>query len=153
MTIQAYGLYTLSDYVTQHTQAGEAVMFVDTIPNPAYPMLPALNRRSASRYAVAHPFPIAFYAYDGPAMTDQTHVVPLYMQEYIDSLRKDMAIHQPNLVIMRSGNCGACSQAYPNIYDYLDARGILAEVIEPDYDLLAVDNGFHIYLRKDTPVP
>lgn len=143
-------LFHFNPYVERYTQPYERVMFIDTAPGPAYPMLPALNRRSASRYAVAQPFPIAYYRYLGAHYTDPAHVVPPYMQVYLDHLAEDLRQHQPSLLILRSDACAACRGEYRNLYDYLDVRGILAEVIEPDYDLLAVDSGFHVYLRKGT---
>ncbi len=147
-------MFHFAPYVETYTQRGEAVMFVNTEPGPAYPMLPSMNRRNASRYPMVQVFPVAYYQYPGAHYTDPAHVIPDHMQEYLANFAEDMRQYQPTLVILRSDACAACRGEYRNLYDYLDARGVLAEVIAPDYDLLAVDSGFHVYLRKGaTPNP
>jgi hypothetical protein len=129
-------------------------MIIDVVPNSIYPMLPSASRRSASRYAVAHAFPIAYFGYEGLPYTDPAHLVPDYVETYLDHFKQDMALHQPSLFIIRSSACGICSRYAPSLHDYFHARGILAEVITPDYDLLAVEEDFHIYVRKGiTPNP
>jgi len=142
-------LYPLSSSIETYTQPGDRVMFVDSLPNPAFPMLARLNRRSASRYPMATPFPIAFYQYAGLPYTDPAHIVPEYMQEYLDTFVEDMAAYTPKLAIFRSDRCGSCSDDFPNLYDYMVSRGVIDAVIAPDYTLLTIADGFHIYVRND----
>jgi len=142
-------LFALNPYIETYTNPQDRVMFVDTILNPAYPMLTALNRRSASRYAAVQAFPMSYYRYEGLPYTDPAHVVPAYMQEYLDAFPVDMAIYKPKLVIFRSDECGVCRGDYSNLYDYLVARGVIDATITPDYTLVAVDEGYHIYVRND----
>ena len=144
----------LSAVIQRYSAPGDRVMLVDTNPDTAYPLLPANQRRHASRYAVAHPIGFAYYRYNGLPYDNPAHVVPPYAQRYLDHFVEDVRTHRPPLVIVRDSPCSACSLYLLSLHDYLDARGILAEVIEPDYDLLAVDEGFHIYVRKGlTPNP
>ena len=147
--VEGYQLFTLNPYVETYTQPGDRVMFVNTDLNPAYPMLAALNRRSASRYATVQAFPIAYYRYQGLPYSAPNHVVPAYMQEYLDAFAEDMATYNPKLVIFRSDKCGSCSGDFSNMYDYLVARGTIDAVITPGYTLLTVADGFHLYVRND----
>ncbi|MCU0466502.1 MAG: hypothetical protein MUF38_18290 [Anaerolineae bacterium] len=148
------GFWRLSGYIHTYSASGNRIMVVDTNPDSAYPLLPINQRRHASRYAVAHPIGFAYYRYNGLPYEDPAHVVPVYAQTYLDHFVEDMRTHKPPLVIIRDSQCSACSLYLQSLHDYLAARGILAEVIEPDYDLLAVDKDFRIYVRKGiTPNP
>jgi len=139
----------LASYIKTYTAEGDNLMFLDTIVNPAYPMLAALNRRNVTRYPMATPFPVAYYHYQGLPYTDPAHVVPVYMQEYLDAVQMNVLTYAPKMVIIRSDRCGSCSDDFPSLYDYLVARGVIDTALTPDYTLVAVDEGFHIYVRND----
>ena len=139
---------TLYDDVEAYSADGDWVMFLDSAPIAIYPMLPALNRRSASRYLYTQPFVMAYYQYEGLPYTDPAHVVPEYAQEMLDSIGADIARHHPELIIIRSGYCVPCSQDFPDLYDYLLVRGVIDAVILPEYHLLMVDRHYYIYQRN-----
>ena len=147
--VEGFKFFSLNTYVETYTQPEDRVMIVNSDLNPAYPMLAALNRRNASRYATVQAFPIAYYQYQGLPYTDPAHVVPDYMQAYLDTFPVDMAAYTPKLVIFRADKCGVCAGDYGNLFDYLTARGVIDSVITPDYTLVAIDDGYRIYVRND----
>lgn len=148
-TAEKIHLFTFNHYLETYTQPQDRVMVIDTIPSPTYPMLSVLNRRNASRYAMGTPFPASYYHYEGSTYTDPAHVVPPYMQEYLDALVEDVAEYTPKLILIRSDQCGSCRGDYRYLYDYLVGRGVMDAVITPNYTLLNVEAGFHVYLRND----
>jgi hypothetical protein len=147
---QEFELFTLAPYITTYTAANERVMMMHIDVMPQFPVLAMLNRRSASRYLVAHPLPIAYWGYEGLPTRDPAHVVPVYAQAYLDSLPLDIAKYHPKLILIQSGGClPPCSVFNGDMHTYLTERGIMDTAILPDYTLLAVDGGFHVYVRDD----
>jgi len=145
--------YRLAGYVERYTAVGDEVLFADPIIFAGYPMLVVMNRHNASRYPIAGPIPMAYYAYDDVAYTDPNHVVPEYAQDYLDNFAADLALHTPKLVIIRSSRCEIGCDIIPDLYTYLLARGVIDAAVLPNYDLVAIDQGFHIYQRKRLSVP
>jgi hypothetical protein len=143
------GLFAFAPYIERYTLPDERVLILNTAPNPAHPLLNALQRRSASRYAMAHPFPIAYVGYDGLPAAHPQHVAPPYLQDYLDALEADLTLHQPPLVFIHAERCPACPQGFGNLHDYLSVRGHLAAWLTPSYALLTQDRGYHIYVRRD----
>ncbi len=143
------GSTLIESAIMTYTTPGDSVMFVDTLLSPSYPMLARLNLRNVSRYPMVTPFPVSFYQYTGLRYDDPAHVVPAYMQEYLDAFQNDIAAYSPKLVIIRSDRCGACSGDFSNLYDYLTARGVIATAVSPAYMLLTIVEGFHVYVRND----
>jgi len=144
-----FELFTLAPYLSAYTDSGDRVMVAHAEIMPTYPVLAALNRRSASRYAFAHPIPIAYATYAGAPLTDPAHVVPDYAQEYLDAFVADMALYRPKLVLIHEGGClPPCAIFNGDMIDYLTERGLIDRVITPDYTLVGVDGGFYIFVRK-----
>ncbi len=148
LTFERARTFDLAGYIETYSVPGDWVLFLDTIPNPTYPMLPYLNRRSASRYSFTQPFVLAYYGYEGLPYTDPAHVVPAHAQEMLESIGADITRHDPAMVIIRVGRCNSCSDDFPDLYDYLRVRGVIDAVILPAYDLLTVDAPFYIYVRR-----
>lgn len=133
--------FTFKPYIEDYTTFGSATMIISMTTDDIYPLLMSTGRRSASRYAMAHPLEIAYYRHE-------TNDVPIYAQTYLDSLVEDIGYFQPSLIIISSHPCVACPPTLNTLYEHMVAQGIIIEVIDPDYDLLTLDNGFHIYVRK-----
>lgn len=147
---QQYRLFDLAPYLQAYTQPNERVIAVNVDIMPEYPVLAALNRRSASRYSVAHPIPIAYWDAEGLPYDDPNHVVPPYAQAYLDALAEDIQAYQPKLIFIQSEECAPdCPVDLADLYAYLNGRGLIDSLILPNYDLLGIDGGFYIYVRKD----
>jgi hypothetical protein len=144
-------LFHFAPYVERYSQPRERVMFLDTGPGPAYPMLSALNRRNASRYLFSQPLPLSYYRSEGVPYSEVGHVPPAYLQDYVSHLKADIARHQPPLIIIRSGNCPACrtQSGIVNLYDFLLSQDVIADGILPNYGVLTEELGFIVYVRRD----
>lgn len=136
--------YALGEVILTYTMPGDPVLFIDPSIPPMFPLIPGLDRRSASRYAMTHPIVMDHYSQKLPLNS-----VPPYTQQYLDHLQEDLKRYHPNLVFVRSSQCeAACESGVIDIHAYLDDVGFLDTTILSNYDLLSVDNGFHIYVRK-----
>lgn len=146
-------IFRLADVVERYSVVGDRLLFVSPVVDPQYPLLPVLNRRSASRYAIAQPLAVSYYRYEGLPYTEAAHVVPEYAQIYLTHLAEDITRYAPPLIFLRSGPCtAACDTGITDYQDYLSARGFVNSVIMPEYDFLEARNGFHIYVRKSLAV-
>lgn len=154
VAIDEFDLFTLAPYISTYTEPYDRVMVAHAEIMPTYPVLAALNRRSASRYAFAHPIPIAYAKYSGVPYTDPEHIVPVYAQAYLDAFVADMAKYQPKLVLIHQDGClPPCAVFGGDMIDYLSGRGILGAVVEPNYTLIGTQSRFSIYVRNDLIQP
>jgi len=139
--------YSLSGIIENYSKVGDWVMFVDDGLAPAYPMLITMRRHNASRYAMTV-IPVAYYQYKEPPHTEINPIVPAYAQEYLDNFVKDLELHQPPLIFIRSDRVWSMSENITDYHQYLIARGVMDTAVLPYYDLLIVQDNFHIYLRR-----
>jgi hypothetical protein len=141
-----YALSTpLIQYIETHSARRDAIILVDSSLFPGYPVLPAIGRRNASRYAVAHPIPLAYYRLEEDH-TSEEHNVPIYAQEYLTNLQQDILQQRPSVVIVRRQECVACPDGLA-LDIYLEQQGFFTSEAMRLYRFWGGDEHFHVYIR------
>lgn len=130
------------------TKADERVMFLNPRVAVTFPTLTYANRKQASRFIYCFPFALIF-------QDSKDFIVP---EKYIEDERKcyqalvqDLKEKKPKLIIISKHKHLPRVAAYFNMYEYLEKRGFLKEMVD-DYKEIASGKALSMYLRKDAKI-
>lgn len=126
---------------------GDPVLIVSDEVSYIYPDIQVANRLQASRYLIAMPIPFAYHGADMSDVYAPSHAVPPLMATYLDDLREDIRSTQPALILLDDDvNCDGCDVNI-DMNAYLAARGLIVDVVAPDYEQIDSIEHFTVYRR------
>jgi hypothetical protein len=142
------GSASFNALIEAHSKPGDPVVVVDTRWDPAYPSLQQVNRTQATRSLLAHL--IAFAYYDAPDISEiytARHHVPEYARQYLNDLVHTIQERHPPLIFIHAGQCDKCPFGL-DLYAYLQARRVLADVVDPSYNVLDNTGYYIVFVRR-----
>ncbi|MFC1960612.1 hypothetical protein ACFLYO_07870 [Chloroflexota bacterium] len=140
---------TMQHIVTTHTAENDAILTIDTNMAPSFPILMQHNRRSIGSFPQDFPLAIGMRGLTETAFYDPAIELPATIQFYLAIVQDDVETYEPDVIIIRQGHCPFCPPGF-DIVRFLEARGFVEKVIEPDYrrvEDLPYDE-FAVWLRE-----
>lgn len=132
----------------RYSDPGDYVLTVDDNVHPVWPGIHQAGLWQASRYFPAYVFPLSYYGSDVEAIYAPDHQPPPAIQRFLDVMPDDIQQYRPELIVIRTNNTPISGDLHIDMFRFLEARGVLRDVIEPAYVFVEEVIGYRFYVRR-----